>query len=71
MAEGKGNFLYFQSSLFLFGPMIKEIEILLSQPYLVFAFNSLMRSFLEFIFSNSPIYFLQILFILFFLLDQK
>ena len=30
-----------------------------------------MGSFLEFIFSNSPIYFLQILFILYFLLDQK
>ena len=42
MAEGKGNFLYFQSSLSLFGsilfgpmPMIKEIEILLLQPYLL------------------------------------
>ena len=35
------------------------------------SFNSFMGSFLEFIFSNSPIYFLQILFILFFCLIKS
>ena len=44
--------------------LLSRIQRVCFHKYLFY--NSFMGSFLEFIFSNSPIYFLQILFILFF-----